>query len=156
MDRFVEDDHRRAQGGQWDIQATAGRCGLQLLGEMLQVSIRGVPEELEEVIVEAVSMGAVNNKVGDGENLEQETGSLALFGTVPEQPLRIDDHYFTGGVKRRPHTHRAGLLCGRSLEHFSAHEESVVQGVRFALSCVAKDGHHLQQLVRLTAQALYK
>lgn len=35
----MEDDHRRAQGGQWDVQATAGRCGLQFLGEVLQVSI---------------------------------------------------------------------------------------------------------------------
>ena len=152
----MEDDHCRAQGGQRDIQATAGRRGLQLLGEMFQVSIRGIPEELEEVIVEAVSVGAVNNEVRDGEHLEQETGSLALFGTVPEQPLRVDDHYFTGGVKRRPHTHRAGLLRGGCLEHLSAHEERVVQGVRFAFSSVAKDGHHLQQLVGLTAQALYK
>lgn len=106
--------------------------------------------------METVSVGAVNDEVGDGEHLEQETGPLALFGTVPEQPLRIDDHYFAGGVKRRPHTHRTGLLCGRSLEHLSACEERVVQGVRFALPCVAKDGHHLQQLVGVAAQALYK
>lgn len=32
----------------------------------------------------------------------------------------------------------------------------MVQGVRLALSCVAKDGHHLQQLVGLAAQALYE
>lgn len=156
MDCFVKDDHRRAQGGQWNIQATAGRRGLQFLGEMLQVSIRGVPEELEEVIMEAVGMGTVNDEVGDGENLEQETGSLALFGTVPKQPLCINNYYFSDGVKRCPHTHRTGLLCGRSLEHFSPHEECVVQGVRFALSCVSKYGHHLQQLVGLAAQALYK
>lgn len=79
----MENDHRRAQRGQRDIQATAGRRGLQFLGEMLQVSIRGIPEELEQVIVEAVSMGAVNDEVGDSEHLEQEAGSLALFGTVP-------------------------------------------------------------------------
>ena len=152
----MEDDHRRAQRGQRDIQATAGRRGLQLLGEMLQVSIRGIPEELEQVIVEAVGVGAVNDEVGDGEHLEQEAGSLALFGTVPEQPLCVDDHDVAVGVKRCPHAHGAGLLCGRSLEHLSAHEEGMVQGVRLALSCVAKDGHHLQQLVGLAAQALYE
>lgn len=152
----MEDDHSRAQGGQWDIQATACRRGLQFLGEMLQVSIRCVPEELEEVIVETIGVGAVNDEVGDGEHLEQETGPLALFGTVPKQPLCVDDHDVTDGIKRRPHAHRAGLLCGRSLEHFSAHEERVIQGVRFALSCVAKDGHHLQQLVGVAAQSLYE
>lgn len=152
----MENHHRRAQRGQRDIQATAGRRGLQFLGEMLQVSIRGIPEELEQVIVEAVSMGAVNDEVGDGEHLEQEAGSLALFGTVPEQPLCVDDHHVAVGVKRCPHTHGAGLLRGRSLEHLSAHEEGVVQGVRLALSCVAEDGHHLQQLVGLAAQALYE
>lgn len=152
----MEDDNSRPQGGQRDIQATAGRCGLQLLGEMLQVSLRGVPEEFEEVIMETVCMGAVDDEVRDGKHLEQETGSLALFGAVPKQPLGIDDHYFMNGVKCCPHTHRAGLLCGRGLEHFSAHEERVVQGVRFALSCVTKDGHHLQQLVRYAVQPLYK
>lgn len=75
----MEDDHRRAQGGQRDIQAATCRCGLQFLGEVSQVSIRGVPEELEEVIVKAVGVGAVNDEVGDREHLEQETGSLALF-----------------------------------------------------------------------------
>lgn len=102
----MEDNHRRAQGGQWDIQAAAGRRSLQLLGEMPQVGIRGIPEELEEIIVETVSMGAVNDEVGDGEHLEQEAGSLALFGTVSEQTLRVDDHHFADGVKRRPHAHR--------------------------------------------------
>lgn len=139
----MEDDHCRAQGGQRDIQATAGCCGLQFLGEMLQVSIRGIAQKLEQVIMEAVGMGAVDDEVGYGEHLEQESGSLALFGAVPQQPLCVDDYYFTEGVKCRPHTHCAGFLSGRSFKHFSASEERVVQGVRFALSRVAKDGHHL-------------
>jgi len=152
----MEDDHRRAQAGQRDIQTTAGGRGFQFLGEMLQVSIRGIPEELEEVIVEPVSVGAVDDEVGDGEHLEQEAGPLALFGAVPKQPLRVDDDHVTEGVKRRPDPHRTGLLCGGSFEYFSAHEERVVQRVRFSLSCVAKYGHHLQQLVRVRAEALYK
>lgn len=156
MDGFVEDDHRGAQSGQRDVQAAASRGGFQLLGEMLQVSVRRIPEELEEVVVESVGVGAVDDEVGDGEDLEQEAGPLALFGAVPEQPLRVDDHHFTEGVERRPHAYRAGLLSGRGFEYFSAHEEGVVQGVRFAFSRVAKDGHHLQQLVGVTAEALYK
>lgn len=152
----MEDNDCRAQGGQWDIQATAGCRGLQFLGEMLQVGVRSVPKELEEVIMETVSMGAVNDEVRNGEHLEQETGSLALFGTVPKKPLCINDHYFVDGVKCRPHAHRTRLLCGRSLEHFSPHEERVVQGVRFSLSRVTEDGHHLQQLIGVAAQALDK
>lgn len=152
----MKDDHCGSQGGQWDIQAAAGGRGFQLLGEVLQISIRGVAEELEEVIVKAVGVCAVNDEVGNGEHFEQETGSLALFGTVSEQPLCINDHQIVDGVKCCPHAHRAGLLCGRGLENFSAHEECVIQGVRFAFSCVAEDGHHLQQLVGVAAQIFYK
>ena len=152
----MEDDHCRSKGGQGHVEATAGRSGFQLLGEVFQVSVRGVTQELEEVVVETVGVGAVDDEIGDGEHLEQETGSLALFGTVPKQTLCIDDHYIMDGVKRCPHTHRTGLLCGRGLEHLSAHEECVVQGVRFALSRVTKDGHHLQQLVSCAIQTLYK
>lgn len=101
-------------------------------------------------------MGAVNYQIGDSEHLEQKSGSLALFGAVPKQPLRINDHYFVDGVKCCPHTHRTGLLCRRSLKDFSPHEESVVQGVRLALSCVSKDRHNLKQLVRVAAQPLHK
>lgn len=122
----MEDDHCRTQGGQGDIQAAAGRRGLQLLGEVLQVGLRGIAEEFEKVIVEAVGVGAVNDEVGDGEHLEQEAGPLTLFGTVPEQPLCVDDHHFMDGIEGRPHTHRARLLGGRRLEHLSAPEEHVV------------------------------
>lgn len=31
----MEDDHGGTQRGQWDVQATASRRGLQLLGEVL-------------------------------------------------------------------------------------------------------------------------
>lgn len=106
--------------------------------------------------METVSVGAVNDEVRDGEHLEQETGSLALFGAVSQQPLCVDDHYFVDGVERNPHTDGAGLLRGRRLENFSAHEERVVQGVGFALSRVAKDGHHLHQLVGVAVEAFYK
>lgn len=48
--------------------------------------------------MKTVSMGAVNDEVRNGEHLEQETSSLALFGAVSKQPLCIDDHYFADGV----------------------------------------------------------
>lgn len=66
MDGFMEDDDCGAQGGQRDIQATTGRCGFKFFGEMLQISIWGITKKLEKVIVETVSMGAINYEVGDG------------------------------------------------------------------------------------------
>lgn len=152
VDRLVEDDHCGTQGWQRDVQAAASRRGLQLLGEVLQVSIWGVAEELEEIIVKTVSVGAVDDEVRDRKHFEQESSPLALFGAVSKQPFRVNDNHLVDGVKRCPHTHCAGLLCGRCLENFPAHEESVVQRVGFALSCVAKDGHDLQQLVRVATQ----
>lgn len=156
MNCFMEDDHSRTQGGQRNIQTTAGRRSLQLLGEVLQIGVRRIPKKLEQVIVETVSVGAVDDEVRDGKHLQQETGSLALFGAVPKQPLGIDDYDFMEGVEGCPHTNSTGLLCGRRLENFSAHEECVIQGVGFALPSVAKDGHHLQQLVRYAVQVLNK
>lgn len=61
----MEDDDGRTQGGQRYIKATAGRSGLQLLGKMLQVGVRRVAQKLEEVVMEAVGMGAVDYEVGD-------------------------------------------------------------------------------------------
>ena len=156
MDGLVEDDHRGANAGQRDVQAAAGDGGLQLLGEVLQVGIGGVSQELEEVVVEAVGMRAVHDEVRDGEHLEQETGPLALLGAVPQQALCVDHHHLADGVERRPHAHRAGLLGGGGLEHLLPHEERVVQCVGFSLPGVAKDGHHFQQTIPLTAQFLHK
>lgn len=102
--------------------------------------------------MKTVSVGAVDDEVRDRKHFEQESSPLALFGAVSEQPLCVDDHHLVDGIQRRPHTHCAGLLCGRGFENLSAHKESVVQGVGFALSCVAKDGHDLQQLVGVAAQ----
>lgn len=150
----MKDDHGRAKGGQRDVQAAACCRGLQLLGEVPQVSIRGIPKELEKVVVKTVGVGAVDDEVGDSEHLEQQTSSLALFGTVPQQPLCVDHDDFADGVEGGPHAHSAGLLRGRRLEHLPAHEESVVQGVGFALTRVAEDGHHFQQLLGVAAQAL--
>lgn len=154
MDSFVKDDHGRPKGRQRDVQAAACRRGFQLLGEVPQVSIRGIPEELEKVVVKTVGVGAVDDEVRDSEHLEQQACSLALFGTVPQQPLCVDHHDFADGVKGGPHAHRAGFLRRRRLEHLPAHEESVVQGVGFALTRVAEDGHHFQQLLGVAAQAL--
>ena len=156
MDGLVEDDHRRADAGQGDVQPTSGYGGLELLGEVLQVRVRRVAQELEEVVVEAIGVRAVDDEVRDGEDLEQETGPLALLGAVAQQALRVDHDHFVNGVERRPHADRAGLLRGGGLEHLLAREERVVQRVGFALAGVAKDGHHFQQTVPLAAQFLHK
>lgn len=81
---------------------------------------------------------------------------MALVGAVTQQALCVNDHHLVDGVECCPHPHCAGLLCGGGLEHLPAYEESVVQSVGFALSCVAKDGHHLDQLVRFAVQFLHK
>lgn len=39
VDSFMKDDHGRTKGGQRDVQTAACRRGLQLLGEMPQVSV---------------------------------------------------------------------------------------------------------------------
>lgn len=99
-------------------------------------------------------MGAVDDEVRDRKHFEQEPCPLALLGAVSKQPLCVDDHQLVDGVKGCPHTHCAGLLCGRGLENLPPHKEGVVQSVGFALSCVAKDGHDLQQLLRVAVQEL--
>lgn len=156
MHRLVEDDHGGAEGGQRDVQAAAGSCGLQLLGEVPQVGVGGVAQELEEVVVEAVGVRAVDDEVGDGQHLEQEAGPLALFGAVAQQALRVHHHHLADGVQGGPHAHRAGLLRGGRLEHLPACEEGVVEGVGLALASIAEDGHHFQQLAGVAAQALYE
>lgn len=156
MHRLVEDDHGGAKGGQRDVQTAAGRRGLQLLGEVPQVGVGGVAQEFEEVVVEAVGVGAVDDEVGDGEHLEQEAGPLALLGAVAQQALRVHHHHVADGVEGGPHAHRARLLRGGRFEHLPAREEGVVEGVGLALASVAKDGHHLKQLAGVAAQTLYE
>lgn len=55
-----------------------------------------------------------------------------------------------------PNTHSAGLLSGRRLEHFSPKKERMVQGVRFSLTSVPKNGDHLEELIWTTTQSADK
>ena len=80
MDGLVEDDHRGADAGQRDVQAAAGDGGLQLLGEVLQVGVGGVAQELEQVVVETVGVRPVDDQVRHGQHLEEQPGALALVG----------------------------------------------------------------------------
>ena len=80
MDGLVEDDHPRTQSGQRDVQTTAGGGRLQLLGEMFQVGIWCVAEELEEIVVETVGVGPVDDHIGDSQDFEEQPGSLTLIG----------------------------------------------------------------------------
>ena len=81
MNSLVEDDDSGAQGGQRDVQPTAGRGGLQLPGEVLQVGVRSVAKELEEVVMETVGVGTVDDQVGDGQDFEEQAGTLALVAS---------------------------------------------------------------------------
>lgn len=81
MDGLVEDDDPGAQSGQRDVQAAAGRGGFQLPGEMLQVGVRSVTQELEEVVMETVGVGSVDDHVRDGQDFEEQPGPLTLIGT---------------------------------------------------------------------------
>ncbi|TNN31030.1 hypothetical protein EYF80_058817 [Liparis tanakae] len=73
-----DDDHGGAQGGQRDVEAAAAGGRLQLPGEMFQVGVRRVAEELEEVVVEAVGVRPVDHHVADGEHLEEQACPLTL------------------------------------------------------------------------------
>ena len=156
MDGLVEDDDGRAQSGEGDVQTEARGSGLQLLGEVLQVGLRGVSQETEEVVVETVGVGAVYDEVGDGQHLEQQAGALALVGAVALETLGVNHHHAVGGVESHPHPHGAGLLGGRRLEHLPALEEGVVECVGLALSDVPEDGHHFEKLVWMAVQPLHK
>lgn len=81
MDGLVENDHRRAQGGQRHIQTTARRGRLQLSGEVFQISVRRVSEELKEIVMETVRMCAVDDHVRDRQDLEEKPRSLTLVSS---------------------------------------------------------------------------
>lgn len=75
----MEDDHSGAQRGQRDVQTTAGGRRLQLPGEMFQVGVGRITEELEEVVVETVGMGSVDDHIADGQDFEEQACSLTLI-----------------------------------------------------------------------------
>ena len=77
----MEDDYRRTQSGQRDVQTTAGGCRFQLPGEVFQVGIRRITKELEEIVVETVGMGPVNDHIGYSQHFEEQSGSLTLIGS---------------------------------------------------------------------------
>lgn len=80
MDGLVKNDNGGAQGRQRNVQTTAGGGRLQLPGEVLQVGVRCVAEELEEIIMETVGVRPVDNHVRDGQNLKEKPCSLTLIG----------------------------------------------------------------------------
>lgn len=51
---------------------------LELLAEILQIGLRGVGEELEEIVVESLSPRPVDDNIGDGEHLEKEPHAFVL------------------------------------------------------------------------------
>lgn len=93
--------------------------------------------------MEPVSTSTVDDKVRDGQDLQQQPCSLAEVHGGPQEALCINYHHFADRVIGCPDSDRAGLLGWRCLEDFPAIEESVVKGVRLAIPCVPKDGHYL-------------
>lgn len=81
MDRLVEDEHCRTEGGQRHIQTAASGGRLQLPGEMFQVRVRRVAQELEEVVVETVGVGSVDDYIRDGQDFEEQPCALTLIGS---------------------------------------------------------------------------
>ena len=59
-----------------ELELTSG--SLELLAEILQIGLRGVGEELEEIVVESLSPRPVDDHIGDGEHLEKEPHALVL------------------------------------------------------------------------------
>lgn len=81
MDRLVENEYCRTESGQRHVQAAASGSRLQLLGEMLQVRVRRIAEELEEVVVETVRVGSVDDYIRDGQDFKEQPCALTLIGS---------------------------------------------------------------------------
>ncbi len=115
--------------------------------KILQIGNGGVGQELEQIIVQALGPGPVDDHVRYGEHLEQQAHALVLIARGAEQALRVKDERVGERVVRAPHAHRARLLLVGGHEDAATVEERVVQRVRLAVARVAKDGHALDQLV---------
>lgn len=48
---------------------------------MFQVGIRRITEELEQIVMETVCMGSVDDHIGDSQDFEEQPGSLTLIGS---------------------------------------------------------------------------
>lgn len=81
MDCLVEDEHCGTKSRQRDIQTAARGSRLQLLGEMFQVCVRCITKELEEVVVETVRVGSIDDYIRDGQDLQEQPCSLTLIGS---------------------------------------------------------------------------
>lgn len=81
MDRLVEDDYCRTEGGQRDIQTAASGRRLQLLGKMFQVRVRCIAKELEEIVMETVRVGSIDYHIRDGQDFKEKPRTLTLIGS---------------------------------------------------------------------------
>lgn len=81
MDCLVEDEYCRTQSRQRDIQTTASGSRLQLPGKMFQVCVRCVTKELEEIVVETVRVGSIDDYIRDGQDFKEQPCTLTLIGS---------------------------------------------------------------------------
>ena len=97
---------------------------------------------------------AIDYNIRDGNHFEQKPGPFVLIGRYTQQALCINDNDIGFLVISRPDTNCAGVLCRGSVEHLLSTEESVVEGVRLSISCVAKDRDDLDGRSALTLKLI--
>lgn len=81
MDGLVEDEHGGTKSRQRDVQTAASGRRLQLLGEMFQVCVRCIAKELEEIVMETVCVGSIDDDVRDGQDFKEQPCTLTLIGS---------------------------------------------------------------------------
>ena len=77
---LMKDDAARSERRD-GVQFELGGGGAQLLAEILEVSARGVGQELEQVIVKTLGARPVDDHVWDGQNLDPNWNSLNYFSS---------------------------------------------------------------------------
>lgn len=73
---LLEDDDCRPKRREGHVQTTAAREGPELRGEVLQVGPRGVAQELEHVIVEALCSCTIDHYIRHRQYLEKKGGNI--------------------------------------------------------------------------------
>lgn len=81
MCRLLEDDDSWPERREGHVQPTAAGEGPQLRGEVLQVGPRGVAQELEHVVVEALGPRTIDHDIRHGQHLEKK-GSRYIWSSV--------------------------------------------------------------------------
>lgn len=93
--------------------------------------------------MQAFGTRAIDDDIGDGEDLEQQAHAFVLVGRGAEQTLGVEDERVGARVVGAPHAHRARLLLIGRAEYGPTVEECVIECVRFAVARIAEYRHTL-------------